>query len=929
MLRQRSHRVVLLVLTGLLSLYLLAPLVVSYGATQWLSRQGYRQVIVQLGYPGWQGLSIPVVSFQLDLGDELLMVSLTNVEVQYHPSDLLRGRVTRVVLPYLAIQMLNNLDRISEGERSEKGPDEGRSGSPWNMLTAGDLLRQIPVLPFEQIQLDQVTLFREQATGPLRKVSIRGVVEQRNGELGGHLLFQGRETASYGLTVAGHSATTWSATLVSQRPQAAPILVWQSTAQARDGQVQVEGKLDINVRELAPFIALAVPIGPELSQVAGHVVVAWTGRAPSDASLPALRAHPQSTFEGSFHTSVSLPALKGVAKHIALTSSGHFSGSPARLGWTLDPGLLGTATVNMQPRFVPDLARTLLPQGDQPLRIEQRQAVTGTLYWAESPMRLAVEGPVHVSYGETAGPLTVGFDAIHAELVGQSLTSAEGGFHLRGVLPRSLTAGFPVREILGDLHGRIVFQQNGFVGMVRAPSTFTAKQIQYGGLSASATSVHVVEPLPLQCALASGQCTAGPGNLQIRTQGLHVSGHQVKVAEGMLALQRAESLGASWTAQGSVGLSGVAIEPLPVAIPPTSWQLKFAANQAGLKVDVRGDVPEREGIVTAKVEHAFRGGEGAVRGAVGPLRFDSGTNSFRKMLPGLSDSWDLISGEVMLKAEMRWASTRSNDSTAMAVQPGTITLHAEHLSATLHDIAIQDISTTMHFKTEGLERLHLREPAVVNIASIQMGVGLTDLSGTVDLNWDLSEPWPVIDVKDLQCAMFGGSITSPGLHVEPAKPPHRVTLSLRRLDLARILSLEQQKGLHGTGNLNGTIPVTITAKGVSVKDGALEAEAPGGVIRYQPSSESGKLLNESDSGVKLVAQALTNFQYNVLRVGVQYAEDGLLQLAARLEGKNPDLKKAPPIHFNVTVQENIPALLKSLRLVQDIEQSLQEKVQRR
>jgi len=62
---------------------------------------------------------------------------------------------------------------------------------------------------------------------------------------------------------------------------------------------------------------------------------------------------------------------------------------------------------------------------------------------------------------------------------------------------------------------------------------------------------------------------------------------------------------------------------------------------------------------------------------------------------------------------------------------------------------------------------------------------------------------------------------------------------------------------------------------------------------------------------------------------VQYAEDGVLQLAAQLEGRNPDMKKSPPIHFNVNVQENIPALLQSLRLVQDIEGSLQGKMQRR
>jgi Dicarboxylate transport len=51
-------------------------------------------------------------------------------------------------------------------------------------------------------------------------------------------------------------------------------------------------------------------------------------------------------------------------------------------------------------------------------------------------------------------------------------------------------------------------------------------------------------------------------------------------------------------------------------------------------------------------------------------------------------------------------------------------------------------------------------------------------------------------------------------------------------------------------------------------------------------------------------------------------------LTARLEGRNPDLKKIPPVNFNLTVQEHIPALLKSLRLVDDIQDAVERKHKR-
>jgi len=135
--------------------------------------------------------------------------------------------------------------------------------------------------------------------------------------------------------------------------------------------------------------------------------------------------------------------------------------------------------------------------------------------------------------------------------------------------------------------------------------------------------------------------------------------------------------------------------------------------------------------------------------------------------------------------------------------------------------------------------------------------------------------------------------------------------------------------MEGTGVLDGVIPVILTQTGVQVRDGILEARPPGGVLRYQPVPATAQEVAPADSHLSLVLQALSDFHYNALKLGIQYEEDGTLKLTARLEGKNPDWQQGRPVHFNLTVQENVPALLKSLRVVQGIEQSLQERLQRR
>ncbi|MXX11269.1 MAG: hypothetical protein F4Z68_07780 [Nitrospira sp. SB0667_bin_9] len=99
---------------------------------------------------------------------------------------------------------------------------------------------------------------------------------------------------------------------------------------------------------------------------------------------------------------------------------------------------------------------------------------------------------------------------------------------------------------------------------------------------------------------------------------------------------------------------------------------------------------------------------------------------------------------------------------------------------------------------------------------------------------------------------------------------------------------------------------------------------PGGVIRFAPLDETRQMLVRAKPEMELVLRALENFRYDVLRALVSYQEDGTLLLETRLEGKNPDMKEAPPVHFNLNVQENVPALLQSVQVVKDIENQLEK-----
>jgi hypothetical protein len=915
-LAHRYQRVLLLGVTAAVTFYLLLPLAVSYVLARELRGQGLKQVIVQLGYPGWRGMRVPVVSFQQDLGQETLMVSLTDADLQYRPLHLLQGQVDRVVLPYVAVQILHQLSGQRSAIPAGREPVE-EEGSPWALLTAGDLLRRLPILPFDELRLDRLTLFREQATGPLRRVTISGVLVQQDGELGGHLSFQGQDTAPYGLTVAGHSASTWSATLASQRPQAAPIVAWQSSARPHGAQIQMEGRLEINVRELAPFIALLVPIGPELGRVTGQVAMSWAGTAASEATLLSIWEDPRTQVDGQVRAAMTLPALQGVAKDITLSWEGRFSGTSSHVAWTLDPGVLLTATVNVPPQKIPGAVRMLLPRGDQPVRIEQKQPVHGRLLWAESPLRAVAEGPLHVSYGRSPGPLIVEFETARAESVGQELSGVEGGFRVEGELSKAVTDQLAAKEATGGFHGTLSFAGSRVQVRLLPSSLVTAKYVEQGTISIPRATLQLTDPLPLQCDLDSGRCQAGPASIAIRVPAVHVMGRDLRMAHGTLAVQQAEIVGPSWNLHATLTAAGVAVDLPQGGVAATDWTAKLTADAAGLKADVRADAPSHEGLVIGTIEQPFGGGQGALRGTV-DMRFDAGAGSLSRLMTG----WpaDVTDGRLTLALDASW----SGVGRGFALKQTVVTATAEKLSGRYLDYEIKGLSTVMALSGQGWDSIEMA-PAAVTVASVQTGIEVANLAMSVSGAWKLSDRLPVMEIKDIQCDVFGGAATSPGARIDWAKPPHRLTFSLRNLDLARILSVEQQKGLQGSGILNGTLPVTVTAAGVTIDDGTLEAESPGGIIRYGSMPESPKLITEADSHLHLVAQALNNFHYTVLRVGVDYAESGLLDLSVRLEGRNPDLKKSPPIHFNLAVQEHVPTLLKTLRLVKDLEESIQKK----
>ncbi len=925
MLTQRYQVAVLFGLVVIIGCYLLLPLGASYFLAEGLRHRGYSNVILQLGYPGWKRLHIPVVSFQEDLSGERLIVSLMNAELRYDLSQLLQGRVSRIVLRDAAVQVLNtpSMGSFKEGNRDIDKTDHQQSPGSW--LTAGDLLRSVPILPFDELQLDHLTIFREQATGPLRRVTITGNLTYSGAELGGHLSFQGLDTASYGLVIVGNSASTWSAILASQRPQATPIVAWQSQAHPSGSQVQITGRLQVNVQELAPFIALMVPIGPELEKVTGHVAIDWAGKADTDTTLNALKQDAQTHVEGTMRVNATLPSLKGIAKDIAIAYEGTFRGNASQLEWSLSPGVLLAATVNTQPKIIPEMIRLILPLGDQPVRMENTKPVQGTLYWRETPIRMIVQGPLLVTYGQSLGSLVAQFQSTRAEGVGDELVLAEGTYDLEGALPHAITKVFSAKEAMGGVRGTVKISRTQIKGVLLPRSSVTMKQIGRGTTNIPGLTLQLSEPMTVECNLTASHCDGGPLIATVHAPTLKISGRNVHTSQGLVRFEHVKTRGSEWQAEGTVSVDGVRLNLSSWAMLPTTWAVTFAADQTKINANLRIELPTRAEIITGRIEQPLQGKSGRFHGTIGPLTFNNDEGRLSKIIMGLPPSTDIVEGTFSVTADASWSGGLGNSMSGMRIISTDAKVVGEKLSGYYSDYVVKGLSTTMALHLDEADSVSMIQPASILVTSMRSGLEISNLAALYQIRWPFENTLPVIDVKDFQCDVLGGRVTNPGLVVDLEKPPFSTTFFLHKLDLAKVLSVEQQRGLHGTGTLNGSVPVTFTSSGAIVKDGRIEAQPPGGVLRYISSTEPSRDVSESGHQLRFVEQALNNFHYTLLRVGLKYEETGMLDLVARLEGKNPDLKNTPPIHFNLTVQEHIPTLLKSLRLVDEIRGSIERK----
>ena len=184
-----------------------------------------------------------------------------------------------------------------------------------------------------------------------------------------------------------------------------------------------------------------------------------------------------------------------------------------------------------------------------------------------------------------------------------------------------------------------------------------------------------------------------------------------------------------------------------------------------------------------------------------------------------------------------------------------------------------------------------------------------------------------LDIKDNRLSVLNGVISLlPGSY-DLSQPDHTFYVDISQLDMARLLTEYPAADITGSGLLSGNIPVRWTPQGVFVEQGRIAALPPGGQLQYR--SERAREMAQSNIAMGIVMNALDDFHYSELQGDVTYIEDGTLQLGLLIEGHNPALQGGRAVRLEITLQEDLPALLTSLQLANQLNEVIQERIQQR
>lgn len=453
----------------------------------------------------------------------------------------------------------------------------------------------------------------------------------------------------------------------------------------------------------------------------------------------------------------------------------------------------------------------------------------------------------------------------------------------------------------------IVFGDDGMQMLIRPGA-----ELSLAGLDVSGTEMAALNALLTSAA-----------KLDLADSGWQLSADSVDASVESLSLDDDMTFSAPFSLQTlSVGDLDRALS-MKVAVDSASSQLSWDSQEIALPgfngtVFMQGEEMVTELTTIGLYEEAAIQAQHDLSTDTGRISIKNGALSFdvqklsNRVSPWTNDL-DVSAGTISFDLEFNW---EMSDSGWQLV--GQTILQMENLAGTYGDTAFAGLTTGLNSAYQTATGFSV-EPGSIDIALVEVGLPVENISADYTLHPNALSA----DVENLKMHAFGGVIQADPFSYEMESERNTLFVRAESIQLTELLTLKEFEAIELSGSIAAELPVIIEGDEISILDGKLIGEAPGGVIRYRPGIVSD---DDGTSAIDIVTEALSNFEYDTLSSTVGYSKGGDLVLQMRIAGRNPDLADNRPVVLNLGVENNIPKMLKSLQAARAVEEILEKRL---
>lgn len=293
-----------------------------------------------------------------------------------------------------------------------------------------------------------------------------------------------------------------------------------------------------------------------------------------------------------------------------------------------------------------------------------------------------------------------------------------------------------------------------------------------------------------------------------------------------------------------------------------------------------------------------------------PNNFDNSKGKLSSHFSSWPFDADIQAGSLAAEAALNW---RFNEGEIFL--SGNSSQLLSNLSGHINDWGIVDLNMHHKMVISSLDDITSIDDGSISLSLLNIGVPIRDISA----GFVLQTTKNILSVKQLNSHLFNGTVAVDDFDFGYVQGKTLLKAKFDNIDISALMNQTGYKDVEAEGTIFGTLPIEIDPTTISVELGTFAARAPGGVIRYLPTTQTA--LQSSNSAIQLVSDALKNYHYDTMDTSVVYTKSGDLSLGMKMKGRNPDLNNGQGINLNINIEDNIPQLLKSLqssRVVTDL-----------